>query len=259
MIIAYLDETGDPVYRRGGPKWFGITAAIFHDSKLLDGINVMKSFNQSKSEEYDCDFEIHAREFSSSKKEPYNAMKVEEKIELFTECLHTVKNTGASICGVFVDKVKHSYWHGKYDFLKNVVMNLFERIGRYQIANYPNEAILILYDQPSAHLRPIIKQYFKERLEVGSRYVKPAFFLKEILYVESKFHQPIQIADLTGYIVRRLIEKRIDGTFSSFLKYVDDLYKIIRPMLDFNPTTKEIYGAGIKIIESNDRKYYGRF
>ncbi len=259
MILAYLDETGDPLKRRKGPKWFGITASIFHDSQLLNGIKIMKTFNQKKSIEYGIDFEIHARDIANSKKEPYSSMKVDEKIDLFTECLETIKNTKASICCVFVDKVKHSYWHNKYDYLKNVVMNIFERIGRYQISNYPNDAILILYDQPSSHLRPIIKQYFKKRLESGSIYVNPEYFLKEVLYVESKYHQPIQIADLTGYIVRRMLEKRLDGVSSSFSKYVEDLYKIIRPILDFNPTTKEIYGAGIKIIETNDSKYYGTF
>lgn len=261
MILAFLDETGTPSFIKDETKelkWFGITAVLVHDSRLISVIEKINNFNRRISQKYEIEFEIHAREIANSKKEPYNSMKIEDKINLLKECLSEIENLDICICSVFIDKKKHNYWHGEHDFLIRVVENIFERIGKHQKSKFPNEPILVFYDQISGHLRNIIQQTFIERLQCGSRYVSSKDFIKDILFVNSKIHPPIQIADITGYIIRRTIEKRLDGSSSLFSHFMDELFPLIRPIIDKNPRNNEIYGAGIKIIERNDN-YYGIF
>ena len=246
MILVFIDETGT-INKNDQMEWFGLGATIIESEKVQSVADQFKPFISSIEQKYNFKFEIHARALNNSRSHPYNSMTTGERMSLFEDSLKLCASSDLKFCSSFISKKQFHDWKNEGDYLERVVEKLIEQIVSYMDNVYPNQEVILFYDQIQSHKIDLVKKAFSDKLKNGTPHVYPNYFFKDIFYLLSEKYVPIQISDIILYVVRRYISNFYNPQQTVYGNHANNFFNIIKSIL-YTGINGKIYGNGVKII-----------
>lgn len=251
MVIAFIDESG-----KLSNLPFLVTAILSYSYRTV--LQANQSLRNIKLKfGMDPSYEIHASElFHPLERSPYAELDKRNKLnEFIEEVVNTISSLDISVTSVVIKNV--SVRNVKVDVEEQLLRTSYEYLIERILLNtnklnLNDEGIFLIHDLIDAKeegkssgrqslLTKIIDKvlmdgYYVSKMRNRLNVVMP------IVFANSSRYGLLQLADVTGFLVRRQFYRKSSAKFD-----FEKLYNVL--LTKFDTKKGKVYGAGLKVVE----------
>lgn len=233
MYLAFIDESGTIEEKNPQNNYYVLTALVMQEKgmkylhqKTQELKKEIWEIVHGSKKQMPLQFELHMQEIKDSKRlyKPLRGQK--DKTEsILRKIYNFIEKLFIKIISIIIVKDKFFESYEPDELLKWALKLLIERVNRYvrgESKNYKEYALLIM-DENLIHDKKR-RSFISEMMELGVKYNIQDVdrVLDTPIFLDSIFHNGIQIVDSIAFLIHRYTRKKLEGNTNTLFDELSD-------------------------------------